>query len=164
MVHSECVPRSGRDRAGADVWSHRIAVLTAGATFLLILAGGLVINTGSGLAVPDWPTTFGHNMFLYPWSKMLGGIFYKHSHRLLGAAVGLLTLALAVMLWIRGRWWWLRWLGAGALGGVVIQGCLGGLRVVLVQDSALPAYHCHWVSSACWRFPSPIDSTRGYGS
>jgi cytochrome c oxidase assembly protein subunit 15 len=110
-------------------------VLTAGATFLLILAGGLVTNTGAGLAVPDWPTTFGHNMFLYPWSKMVGGVFYEHSHRLIGSVVGLLTLALTLSLWLGEPRRWLRWLGALALGAVILQGVLGGLRVILVQDT-----------------------------
>src|SRR5919106_3581046 len=89
--------------------AHRLALLTGGATLVLVLFGGLVTNTGSALAVPDWPTTFGRNMFLYPWSQMVGGVFYEHSHRLLGALVGLLTLTLAVALWrVGGR---LRWLG-----------------------------------------------------
>ena len=120
---------------GGPRWPHRLALATACATFLLILAGGLVTNTGAGLAVPDWPTTFGHNMFLFPWSGMVGGIFYEHSHRLLGSAVGLLTLALAAALW---RWEprrWVRRLGAAAVAAVVLQGVLGGLRVVLVQDN-----------------------------
>ena len=82
--------------------AHRLAVLTAAATCVLIVFGGLVTNTGAALAVPDWPTTFGHNMFLFPWSQMIGGVFYEHSHRLLGATVGLLTLALAAALWRRG--------------------------------------------------------------
>src|SRR5262249_35775135 len=69
---------------------HGLAMVTAGATLVLVVAGGLVTNTGAALAVPDWPTTFGHNMFLFPWSGMVGGIFYEHSHRLLGALVGLL--------------------------------------------------------------------------
>src|SRR5882724_7714618 len=73
-------------------WPHRLAVITAGATILLIFVGGLVTNTGSALAVPDWPTTFGYNMFLYPWSRMVGGVFYEHSHRLIGSLVGLLTV------------------------------------------------------------------------
>ena len=134
MVRGDSTPPSDRDWADERVWPHRIAVGNAGTTFLLILAGGLVTNTGSGLAVPDWPTTFGHNMFLYPWSKMVGGIFYEHSHRLLGAAVGLLTLALAVLLWVVEPRRWLRWLGAGALAAVMIQGILDGLRVVLLRD------------------------------
>jgi cytochrome c oxidase assembly protein subunit 15 len=108
---------------------------TAGATFLLILAGGLVTNTGAGLAVPDWPTTFGYNMFLYPWSKMVGGIFYEHSHRLIGSVVGLLTLTFALVLWTVEPRRWLRWLGGVAVLAVVVQGVLGGLRVVLLQDT-----------------------------
>jgi len=115
-------------------WPHRLALVTAGATFLLILAGGVVTTTGAGLAVPDWPTTFGYNMFLYPWAKMTGGILYEHSHRLIGSLVGLLTLALAIALWTMEQRRWVRWLGAVALAAVVLQGVLGGLRVVLVAE------------------------------
>lgn len=124
-----------RGQASDPVWLHRFALVTAGATFVLILVGGLVTNTGSGLAVPDWPTTFGHNMFLYPWSNMVGGVFYEHSHRLLGAVVGFLTLALALMLWVMEPRRWMRWLGGLALVAVVAQGVLGGLRVVLLRDT-----------------------------
>jgi cytochrome c oxidase assembly protein subunit 15 len=113
--------------------AHRLALWTAAATVILIVFGGLVTNTGAALAVPDWPTTFGHNMFLYPWSGMVGGIFYEHSHRLLGAAVGLLTLALAAALWPRGGR--LRMLGLIAVATVILQGVIGGLRVVLLTDA-----------------------------
>lgn len=112
--------------------AHRLALLTAGATLVLIVFGGLVTNTGAALAVPDWPTTFGQNMFLFPWSQMVGGVFYEHSHRLVGALVGLLTVALAVALWRRGGR--LRVLGVVALAAVIAQGTLGGLRVVLLKD------------------------------
>jgi cytochrome c oxidase assembly protein subunit 15 len=112
---------------------HRLAVLTAAATFVLILFGGLVTNTGSALAVPDWPTTFGYTMFFYPWSGMVGGVFYEHSHRLIGSLVGLLTLALAAALWRAGGR--LRAAGLVAVAAVVVQGLLGGLRVVLLQPS-----------------------------
>jgi cytochrome c oxidase assembly protein subunit 15 len=108
-------------------------VLTAAATCVLIVFGGLVTNTGAALAVPDWPTTFGHNMFLFPWSGMVGGVFYEHSHRLLGALVGLLTLALAAALWRRGGR--LQALGLLAVVAVVLQGVIGGLRVVLLTDT-----------------------------
>ncbi len=112
--------------------AHRLALGTAAVTAVLIVFGGLVTNTGAALAVPDWPNTFGHNLFLYPWSGMVGGVFYEHSHRLLGATVGLLTLALAAALWARGGR--LRYLGLVAVVTVVAQGVLGGLRVVLVRD------------------------------
>ena len=118
--------------------AHRLAVLTAAATCVLIVFGGLVTNTGAALAVPDWPTTFGHNMFLFPWSQMVGGVFYEHSHRLLGALVGALTLALAGALWRRGGR--LRALGVAAVVAVIIQGVVGGLRVVL-QTDALAMVH-----------------------
>jgi cytochrome c oxidase assembly protein subunit 15 len=112
-----------------------MAWVTAAGTFVLILAGGLVTNTGAGLAVPDWPTTFGQNMFLYPWSGMVGGIFYEHSHRLIGSVVGLLTVLLAGALWALEPRSWLRWLGMTAVAMVIVQGVLGGLRVVLVKDT-----------------------------
>lgn len=114
--------------------AYRLALTTAWATGLLLVIGGLVTSKGAGLAVPDWPTTFGYNMFLYPWSKMVGGIFYEHSHRLVASGVGLLTLILAVLLWFREPRKWVRWLGTIALGLVVIQGVLGGLRVVLLEQ------------------------------
>ena len=113
--------------------AHRLAASTAIATVILIVFGGLVTNTGAALAVPDWPATFGHNMFLFPWSGMVGGIFYEHSHRLLGAVVGLLTVGLAAALWPRGGR--LRLLGVVALATVIAQGVIGGLRVVLLTGA-----------------------------
>ena len=110
-------------------WLHRIALLTAGATFLLIVIGGIVTSTESGLAVPDWPNTFGYNMFLYPLSEMVGGILYEHSHRLMGSIVGLLTITLFIMLILKDSRRWIKWLGLAALVGVSVQGVLGGLRV-----------------------------------
>jgi cytochrome c oxidase assembly protein subunit 15 len=120
--------------------ARRLAFVTGAATLLLILAGGLVTNTGAALAVPDWPTTFGYNMFTYPWSAMVGGIFYEHSHRLLGSLVGLLTLALAAALWPAGGR--LRALGLVAVVVVVLQGILGGLRVVLVEFRLAAVHGC----------------------
>lgn len=112
-------------------WPHRLALITAVSTLMLIFVGGLVTNTGAGLAVPDWPTTFGYNMFLYPWSEMVGGIFYEHSHRLIGSLVGLLTVTLGLAFWWIERRRLTRWLGVIAIGAVIIQGVLGGLRVIL---------------------------------
>ena len=118
--------------------AYALALTTLAATGVLILLGGLVTNTGAALAVPDWPSTFGHNMILFPWSRMVGGILYEHSHRLMGALVGLLTLALAGALWREGGR--LRRLGLIAVVAVVVQGLLGGLRVVLLADT-LAIFH-----------------------
>jgi heme a synthase len=121
--------------SSVSLWPHRLAVITACATFPLLFIGGLVTSKGAGLAVPDWPTTFGYNMFLYPWSKMAGNIFYEHSHRLVASAVGFLTIALALSLWLQEPRKWLRWLGVAALALVFVQGVLGGLRVTLLEHS-----------------------------
>jgi cytochrome c oxidase assembly protein subunit 15 len=105
------------------------AVLNAVATFLLIGLGGLVTSHEAGMSVPDWPTTYGYNMFVFPVDKWIGGIFYEHSHRLLASAVGLLTTILAVWLWLKDPRKWLTWLGVAAFLLVIVQGILGGLRV-----------------------------------
>jgi cytochrome c oxidase assembly protein subunit 15 len=120
--------------------AYRLALTTVAATFVLILFGGLVTNTGAALAVPDWPTTFGHNMFLYPWSQMIGGVFYEHSHRLIGSVVGLLTVGLGIVLWPLGRP--LRQLGLLAVAAVIAQGILGGMRVVLLQETLAIVHGC----------------------
>jgi cytochrome c oxidase assembly protein subunit 15 len=151
-------------------------------TLVLLAAGGMVTSHGVGMAVPDWPNTYGYNMFLFPFSQWVGGIFYEHSHRLIAAFVGLMTAVLSAWMWARetrGRPRWvglsviflvlvllgirkmpvyvtlaaagvlvtvfglyrfgrntrqLRWLGVVALAAVILQGVLGGLRVVLFKD------------------------------
>ena len=123
-------------------WPHRLAVFLACATFPLLFIGALVTSLGAGLAVPDWPTTFGYNMFFYPWAKMVGGIFYEHSHRLVASSVGLLTITLALSFWFHEQRKWLRWLGLGALFLVIVQGVLGGLRVVLLQHTLAIIHAC----------------------
>ena len=75
---------------------HWFAVLTAVATLGLLGAGGLVTSHGAGMAVPDWPNTYGYNMFFVPVSQWVGGIFYEHTHRLAASGVGLLTIMLAL--------------------------------------------------------------------
>jgi cytochrome c oxidase assembly protein subunit 15 len=121
-------------------WLHRFAVLTAFATFLLIGLGGLVTSHNAGMSVPDWPNSYGYNMFLFPVSKWVGGIFYEHTHRLLASAVGLLTTILAVWLWLKDSRPWMHWLGVAAFLGVVAQGIIGGLRVTLRMNS-LGVFH-----------------------
>lgn len=110
------------------------AVLTACCTLVLLCFGGLVTSKGAGMAVPDWPTSFGYNMFFFPWSMMVGGIFYEHSHRLLGALVGLLTTGLMAWIWLAEPRRWLKGAAAAAVILVVFQGVLGGLRVVWAKD------------------------------
>lgn len=105
------------------------AVLTAFTTFLLIGLGGLVTSHEAGMSVPDWPTTYGYNMFVFPFDKWVGGIFWEHSHRLLASVVGFLTTVLAVWLWLKEKRSWLHWLGITAFLLVILQGILGGLRV-----------------------------------
>src|SRR5947199_7520121 len=100
---------------------HRLAAATAAATFVLLFVGGLVTSTGSGLAVPDWPLSFGQ---VFP--PMVGGVLFEHGHRLVAALVGCLTLALMVLLTQWESRIWVRWLARGAVLAVLLQGTLGG--------------------------------------
>ena len=115
-------------------WLNRFAWLACIATLLLICSGGMVTSKNVGLAVPDWPTTFGYNMFLFPVSKWVGGILFEHTHRLMGSLVGFLSIILAAWLWLREERRWVRNLGMVALLGVILQGILGGLRVTMMKD------------------------------
>jgi heme a synthase len=120
---------------------HRFAKFVAACTILLLLAGSLVTSTGSGLSVPDWPTTYGWNMFTFPPSKWVGGILYEHGHRLIASTVGFLTIVLAGWLWLQEPRRWMKWLGAAALGAVVAQGILGGLTVLFFLPAAISTAH-----------------------
>ena len=109
---------------------HLFALLVAVSTAVLIFAGGLVTSTGSGLSVPDWPTTYGWSMFTFPLDKMVGGIRYEHTHRLIASGVGFLIVILAGWLWRTEPRAWVRNLGYAALAAVVTQGILGGITVL----------------------------------
>ncbi|MEA2709896.1 MAG: heme a synthase, partial [Phycisphaerales bacterium] len=119
-----------------------IALLTAAATFPLIFMGGLVTSHGAGMSVPDWPNSYGYNMFTFPPSKWVGGIFYEHTHRLMGVVVGMLAIALAIAAWRTESRNWARWLCYSVLGAVMFQGALGGLRVVLVDIDLAVVHAC----------------------
>ena len=122
-------------------WLHRYAVLVASATVLLLTAGGLVTSTNSGLAVPDWPTTYGWNMFTFPLSKMVGGIYYEHGHRLIASTVGFLTIGLALWIWRVDSRRWMRRLGVVALAAVITQGVLGGITVLYFLPAPVSIAH-----------------------
>jgi heme a synthase len=120
---------------------HPFAAFVAAATALLIFAGGLVTSTGSGLSVPDWPNTYGWFMFAFPLEKMVGGIFYEHSHRLIASVVGFLIVVLAVWLWRAEPRPWVRRLGYAALGAVIAQGVLGGITVLWFLPDPISIAH-----------------------
>jgi heme A synthase len=134
--------RIGRSTAGARLgaaaageeaspldWTSRFCAVAAAASLLLVVAGGLVTSNKAGLAVVDWPNSFGYAMFLYPLSRMTGGIYYEHAHRLFGSLVGLTTLVLALLVWRHDRRRGPRVFVALLFLLVVLQGILGGLRV-----------------------------------
>src|SRR2546423_7430885 len=160
-------PESIRDHYSK--WLNRFAWFTAIATLLLICSGGMVTSKGVGLAVPDWPTTFGYNMFLFPVSKWIGGVLFEHTHRLIASTVGFLTIILAIWLWrIEGRQS-VKTLGLIAVAGVILQGILGGLRVTMLKDQIGIFHAClaqaflglivliAVVTTSFWRSLAPAD-------
>lgn len=109
------------------MWTHRLAIATAVATWLLLLVGGIVHGTGSSLACPDWPLCFGQ---FFP--RMEGNILVEHGHRLFASSVGFLTLTLFMLALREGRH---AHRAVPALAGlalflVIVQGILGGLTVI----------------------------------
>ena len=107
-----------------DIFLNRFSKLVCFSTLFLIFVGGMVTSTGSGLAVPDWPLSYG---MLFP--PMVGGVFYEHGHRMVAAAVGFLMLCLAIVLGRSQQRPWIKYLGLSALGVVILQGILGGITV-----------------------------------
>jgi cytochrome c oxidase assembly protein subunit 15 len=131
------------DQAVRSPWPHRWAVALACATFPLLWVGGLVTTTDAGMAVPDWPNTYGYNLFLYPWQTWLAApwdLFVEHGHRMLAATVGMITIGLLIVLMRREQRMWVRGLGFGALALVIFQGVLGGMRV-LFDERTLAMLH-----------------------
>lgn len=122
-------------------WLRRFTKLVAASTLFLIFAGAMVTSTGSGLAVPDWPNTYGWFMFAFPLKKMVGGIFYEHGHRLIASTVGFLVIIQAIWLQRREPKRFVRMLGWLALAAVVAQGILGGLTVRFLLPTSISVAH-----------------------
>jgi heme a synthase len=119
---------------------HWYAVFVAASVLVLICSGGLVTSHGAGMAVPDWPNSFGYNMFLFPISHWVGGVFFEHTHRLIASGVGLLTVALCILSLVIEDRRWVKWLAGIAVLAVIIQGILGGLRVT-EHSAVLGLFH-----------------------
>lgn len=131
--------------AASSPVTHVVALLLVGVTAILLCFGALVTTYDAAMAVPDWPGTFGHNMFLFPASEWIGGpwdLFLEHGHRLLGATVGLLSLTLAAVCF---RWetrGLVRGLAVAAVILVILQGVLGGMRVLLDDKTIAKVHAC----------------------
>ena len=134
-------PITNRYASPSPAGLRRFTKLVALSTLFLIFAGAMVTSTGSGLAVPDWPNTYGWFMFSFPLSKMVGGIFYEHGHRLIASLVGLLTIVQAIWLQRSEPKKFVRTLGWLSLGAVIVQGLLGGITVLLLLPKAVSISH-----------------------
>lgn len=117
-------------------WLHRSALVTAGCTVLLLLAGALVTSTGSSLAVPDWPLSFGT---LFP--SMTGGVLFEHGHRMVAGTVACLMTGLAFLVQFLEKRTWVKKLAWSALGAVILQAVLGGVTVLLRLPTQVSVAH-----------------------
>lgn len=125
------------NRTTQNPWLHRYAIFVACSTFLLIIAGALVTSNDAGLSVPDWPTSFGS--FRMP--RMVGGVLFEHGHRMIAGTVGILTILLAIWLWLKEERSWVRWVGGAAVLAVLAQALLGGITVLFHLPVAISAGH-----------------------
>jgi cytochrome c oxidase assembly protein subunit 15 len=124
---------------------HRLAVLAVCLVWPLIWVGGLVTTYDAGMAVPDWPSTYGNNLFLYPYRTWLLGpfdLFIEHGHRLLGAVVGFVAIGIVVAAYMKEPRRWVFYLALGVLAAVISQGVLGGMRVVLGDRTLAMVHGC----------------------
>lgn len=167
--HSHTVTQSPGETVTSSPYHpglHRVALLTAAATCLLIFMGGLVTSHGAGMSVPDWPNSYGYNMFTFPPSlwlgKQAGGIFYEHSHRLMASVVGILSIVLAIWAWRSESRRWVRWLATAVLGAVIVQGVLGGLRVVLRELDLAIVHACFAQAFFCLAALAVIVTSKGW--
>jgi len=151
---------------------HWYAIFVAASVLVLICSGGLVTSHGAGMAVPDWPNSFGYNMFLFPISRWVGGVLFEHTHRLIASGVGLLTIALCILTWVIEDRRWVKWLATIAVLVVIVQGVLGGLRVT-EHNALLGLFHgclaqgyfalmatVALVTSRFWRRIKPVSDER----
>lgn len=113
-------------------------MFTACITFLLLIAGALVTSNDAGLSVPDWPTSFGS---IYKIPRMVGGVRFEHTHRMVAEFVGLLTIVIAAWTWRTDRRSWMKKLGLAALGTVIAQGILGGITVLYYLPAPVSSAH-----------------------
>ncbi len=120
----------------APTWINRFAILVAIATVFLLAAGALVTSTGSGLAVPDWPLSFGK---FFP--KMEGGVFYEHGHRMVAGSVAILTFILCYFIQTREPRQWVKRLSIASVFVVIVQACLGGITVLFKLPPAVSVSH-----------------------
>ena len=126
-------------------WLHRLCVLAVCLVWPLIWVGGLVTTYDAGMSVPDWPGTYGYNLFLYPYKTWLFGpfdLFIEHGHRLLGAVVGLIAIWIVTAAFISEPRRWVKLLCVGLLVAVIAQGALGGMRVVLGDRTLAMVHGC----------------------
>lgn len=123
-------------------WPHRWAVVLACATFPLIWVGGFVTTTDAGMAFRDWITSDGHFMPFYPWLSSAGDKFVEHGHRLLGMAAGILSIILVGVTWRTEPRLWVRRFSLVILAAVILQGLIGGLRIVLDQRTLAMLHGC----------------------
>jgi cytochrome c oxidase assembly protein subunit 15 len=122
-------------------WLRVFSKLTVLSTLFLIFVGALVKSHEVGLSVPDWPTTYGKQMFAFPLSDMVGGIFYEHGHRIVATIVGFFTMIQAIWLGFSYEPKWLKKLGYFVLATVILQGLFGGITVLFFLPPPVSILH-----------------------
>lgn len=126
------------------LWRRRFSLFTVVMTVLLISWGGFVTSINAGMAFPDWPSSMGSYNWINPVDQWwtITPYLAEHGHRLIASLVGALTVILAVWTWRSDPRRWMRTLGWGALALVIVQGVLGGLRVLWISLDFAVVHAC----------------------
>ena len=124
-----------------NIAARRLSKVIVFLTLSLIFVGALIKSHEVGLSVPDWPTSYGKQMFSFPFSEMVGGIFYEHGHRLFATIVGFLTLIQFIVLSFTDHPMWVKKTSFIALVLVITQGFLGGMTVIFFLPPQISILH-----------------------
>jgi cytochrome c oxidase assembly protein subunit 15 len=119
----------------------RLSKMIVFLTLSLIFVGALIKSHEVGLSVPDWPTSYGKQMFSFPYSDMIGGIFYEHGHRLFATLVGFLTLLQFMFISFTNHPSWIKKMSLISLILVITQGLLGGMTVLFFLPPPISIMH-----------------------
>ena len=128
-------------QAHLNIITRRLSKLIVFLTLLLIFVGALIKSHEVGLSVPDWPTSYGKQMFSFPLSEMVGGIFYEHGHRVFATIVGFLTLLQFIAISFTSHPSWIKKTGLAALILVIAQGLFGGMTVIFFLPPSISIIH-----------------------
>jgi cytochrome c oxidase assembly protein subunit 15 len=123
-------------------WLRRVLLVNLILEIGIVVTGGLVRLTGSGLGCPTWPQCVPGSFVPVPHQEQGFHKLIEFGNRTLTSVVGIAAVLVIVAIW---RWAptrrGLRWISVLPLVGVMLQAVLGGITVLTGLNPALVAAH-----------------------